>query len=161
MWRGRQLCLKVEKANAKPTHCIAAAALGNFGWFLMMLSFGRPRPRCRWKWSSRQMSKMGSPRLDLGLDAQNLGLDAHLPAELGLVYFPGREKRGLGSTWQQRPPQYPVFDRAVALMARSCGGPVAFRNLVRDPAALKAKLSQAPPQQVTTLQGLAEASWAP
>ena len=55
-----------------------------------------------------------------------------------------------------------VFDAAVALMARGCGGPVAFRNLLSDPAALAAKLSRAPaPQQVTTLQGLSEASWAP
>ena len=96
MWRGRQLCLKLEQANAKPTHCTALAALRNFGWFLMMLSFGHPRLRCWWKWGSRQMSKIGSPRLDLGLDAQDLGLDAHLPVELGLVYFPAAHLPGHG-----------------------------------------------------------------
>lgn len=65
---------------------------------------------------------------DLGLDAQDLGLDAHLPAELGLVYFlavriclathahakPLRKPRRLtlharaaakeiGLTWQRKP----------------------------------------------------------
>eukprot|EP00434_Breviolum_minutum_P027090 symbB.v1.2.023957.t1/scaffold2234.1/size87202/1 len=123
----------------------------------------------------------------LHLDAQDLGLDTHLPAELGLVYFPGMRicfatdahaqalaaaakayfarKGGRQGAWVDLAAEsatVSVFETAIALMARACGGPVALRNLVRDPAALAAKLSRAPaPQQLTTLQGLAEASWAP
>lgn len=38
---------KIGASERKPTHCIALAALRDIGWFLMMLSFGRARPRCR------------------------------------------------------------------------------------------------------------------
>ena len=119
--------------------------------------------------------------------AQDLGLNAYLPAELGMVYFPAPcirltteahaqalaqaaksyfvRKGGRKGAWVDLAAEaasVTVYDTAIALMARGCGGPVALRNLMSDPAALVAKLAQAPaPQRLTTLQGLADASWAP
>lgn len=97
-------------------------------------------------------------RICLATDARAQAL-----AEAAKAYF--ARKGGRKGAWVDLAAEtatVSVFDAAVALMARRCGGPVAFRNLLRDPAALAAKLSRAPaPQQVTTLQGLSEASWAP